>query len=126
MTTLTEAYTFYIYIHALLHVTAHPEKSFAAIPHRVFSQVVSCLISALPFCLGSIPFSSWCFYRRPSEILRFCSSRLAMDCNTAIPWCLIHVIVGYIAYKLIDRLLQCPFLKGAEKKYIMVTGCDTG
>ncbi len=37
-----------------------------------------------------------------------------------------RILIMYIGYKLIDRLIRYPHLSGRGQKYIMVTGCDSG
>ena len=39
---------------------------------------------------------------------------------------LFYVLLVFIGYKLIQRILQIPQISNLDSRYILITGCDTG
>ena len=39
---------------------------------------------------------------------------------------LFYCLVGFILYKILDKLVRIPKLGSLNERYILVTGCDTG
>ncbi len=61
----------------------------------------------------------------PKKSDKFFQSRVMVASVGLLGW-IGWILLIYVGYKLLDRLLRYPYLSGRDERYIMVTGCDTG
>ena len=41
-------------------------------------------------------------------------------------WCVLYSALAYLVYRLVDYVLQLPYIGGRTDKYVLITGCDSG